>query len=102
MSELEQLHTDLIYLAKRQKIIEDAVIRTEDALITLNKDISQWTEFMSTEFFKQGITIHKNKKTFTWFRSSLKETHKQNYEKFESLFRKIDLLYQKKKDTLIL
>ncbi len=52
MSELEQ--SDLIYLAKRCKIVEDAVIRMEDAFIAYNKDIAEWTEFMSTELFKQG------------------------------------------------
>ena len=94
--------SDIIYLAKRQKIIEDAVIRLEDAFITYNKDIGEWTEFVSAELFKQGIKIHRHKKSFEWFRSSLKETHKQNYEKFERLFHKIDLLYDKKKKDVLL
>jgi hypothetical protein len=97
MSDPNQPNNDILYLAKRQKIIEDAVIRLEDALLALNKDISEWTTFVNSELFKQGVTIHKNKKRFEYFRSALKETHKQNYEKFESLFRKIALLFDKKK-----
>ena len=93
MTELEQLRYDLIYLAKRQLIIEDAVIRAEDCLV----ETAEWTSFITAELLKQGITIHKNKKSFVWFRSSLKETHRQTYEKFETLFKKIDILYKKRK-----
>jgi len=98
MSELDP--KDLIYLAKRQKIIETAVINIEDALLAFGKDISEWTEFVNTELFKQGITIHKNKKSFEYFRSSLRETHKQNYEKMESLHSRVNSLFDKKKKGL--
>ena len=101
MNEIEQLRYDLIYLAKRQRVIEDAVIHMEDALIAYNKDMSEWTKFIAIEVFKQAITTHKNKKSFNYLRSSLKETHKQNYEKFESLFKKIDILYKKRKGLVI-
>lgn len=96
MSELDQVYKDLIYLAKRQRIIEDAVIGIETALVKLEKDISEWTEFMNTELFRQGITIHKNKKSFEYFRSTLRETHKQNYEKMESLYKRVNSLFDKK------
>ncbi len=97
MTEIEQLHYDLIYLAKRQRVIEDAVIHMEDYLI----ETAEWTSFITTELLKQGIVIHKNKKLFVWFRSSLKETHRQTYEKFESLFKKIDILYKKRKGLAV-
>ena len=97
MTEIEQLRYDLIYLAKRQRVIEDAVIRMEDYLI----ETAEWTSFITTELLKQGIVIHKNKKSFVWFRSSLKETHRQTYEKFESLFKKIDILYKKRKGLAV-
>ena len=93
---------DLIYLAKRQAVIEKAVIRLEDALIAYGKGMSEWQEFMSMQVFGQYCTIGKNKRQFEYFRSTLKETHKQNYEKFEGLFRKIDLLYDKKKKDVLL
>ncbi len=93
---IKQLQTDLIYLAKRSKILEGAIIRLEDALLAYAKESSEWSEFLNKEMFRQFCIIHKNKKSFVWFRSSLKETHRQTYEKFESLFHKIDLLYKKK------
>lgn len=103
MSELDQVHRDLIYLAKRQRIIESAVINIENALFAFSKDIGEWTEFMNTELFRQGITIHKNKKSFEYFRSTLRETHKQNYEKMESILARVNSLFdKKKKGTIVL
>ena len=94
---LTQLETDLLYLAKRQKIIEDAVCRIEYALQEFNQSIAEWSEFMTIELLKQGIVIHKNKTSFEYFRNSLKDTHKEHYEKFESLFLKIKQLFGERK-----
>lgn len=80
---LKQLRTDLMYVAERQKALEDS--------------ISEWSEFMTAELLKQGIRIHKHQISNRYFRSSLKETHKQHYEKFESLFLKIKQLFGKQK-----
>lgn len=97
MNELAQLRIDLQYLANRQKIIEDAVIRIENALLEFNEATSEWSEFMTTELLRQGVRIHKNKKSFEYFRSTLSQTHKEYYEKFESLFLKVKQLFAKEK-----
>lgn len=83
---LEQLKIDLLYLAKRQKVIEDAVINLEDALLDFNKKISEWSEFMVAELLKQGIQIHKYKRSHDYFKESLKDKFKADFEKFETLF----------------
>jgi len=95
--ELGQLKVDIIWLAKRQKIIEDAVIHLEDTLLEFNKAIAEWSEFMTTELLKQGIQIHKHKISDKYFRNSLKETHKRHYEEFESILLKIKQLFGKRK-----
>ena len=86
MTELEQLRIDLQHLAQRQKVIEDAIINLEDGLVDFFDSTREWSEYLSKLVFKQEGTIFKNKKAFEWFKSSLSETHKQTFEKFESLF----------------
>ena len=95
--ELTQLKVDILWLAQRQKVMEDAVIQIEDALLEFNKAISEWSESLTKEMLKQGVTIHKNKRSFEYFKSTLSETHKQYYEKFESLFSTIHTYLDKKK-----
>ena len=55
---------------------------------------------MTMEIFRQYSIIHKNKKSFEYFRSTLRETHKQNYEKMESLYARVGSLFDKKKKGL--
>ena len=86
MNDIDQLKVDLIYLAKRQKVIEDSVINLEDALLAYAKEISEWSEFLTKELLKQGIQVNKYKKSHGYFRESLKEKFKADYEKFEILF----------------
>lgn len=80
---LAQLRTDLMYLARRQKALEDA--------------ICEWTEFMTRELLRQGIKLEKYKTSNYYFKQSLKEKFKQDYEKFESLFLKIKQLFGERK-----
>ena len=94
---IEQLRADLMYLARRQRVIEDAVISIEDGLLAFLKETKEWQEFISMEIFRQYCIIHKNKKSFEYFRSTLRETHKQNYEKMESLLTRVNSLFDKKK-----
>ena len=97
MDKQTELQNDLLYLAKRQRIIEDAVINIEDGLLAFLKETKEWQEFISMEIFRQSSIIHKNKKSFEYFRSTLRETHKQNYEKMESLHTRVNSLFDKKK-----
>lgn len=83
MRELKQLRADLMYLAKRQRALEDA--------------LSEWSEFMTAELLKQGIRIHKHKISDKYFKFSLQERHKEYYEKFDSIFLKIKQLFGKQK-----
>ena len=82
MNELKQLRADLMYIAHRQRALENA--------------ISEWSEFMTSELLKQGIRISKHQISDRYFRSTLRETHKQHYEKFESIFLKIKQLFGKR------
>lgn len=50
---------DFIYLAKRQKIIEDAVIRIEDALIAYDKGMSEWSQFLTVHILKGDANTYK-------------------------------------------
>lgn len=93
MSELKQLRTDLQFLAERQKIVEDAVTRIEDALLLYNELANESFKFMFCEYFKVYSDLRKHIKSDRYLREALKETHKQNYEKFESLFLKIKQLF---------
>lgn len=99
MDKLLQLQTDITYLAKRHKIIEDGVIRLEDALLAYAEEVNEWSEFLTKEMLRQGVSIHKNKRSFEYFRSTLNQTHKQNYEKFESVFLKIKQLFGERKNN---
>ena len=85
MNELEQLRFDLMWLARRQKALEDAT--------------SEWSEFMTVELLKNGIQLHKHKISDGYFKNSLKDKFKADYEKFESLFSTIHTYFDKKKDT---
>jgi len=76
---LEQLRTDLMYLAHRQRALEDAMC--------------EWTEFMTQELLRQGIKLEKYKTSNNYFKQSLREKFKQDYEKFESLFLGIKKLF---------
>lgn len=76
---LKQLRIDLMYLARRQKALEDA--------------ICEWTEFMTRELLRQGIKLEKYKTTNNYFKQSLKEKFKQDYDKFESIFSGIKKLF---------
>ena len=88
----EQLRVDLMYLAHRQKALEDA--------------ISEWTEFMTVELLRQGVTLHKHKRSYAFFKRSLSETHKRNFEEQESISLKIKQLFNKvgrtPKDTYVI
>lgn len=75
MTEIEQLRIDLMYLARRQKALELA--------------IEDWTEFMASELLRQGIQINKYKKSNEYFKQSLKDKFKADYDKFEALFLKV-------------
>ncbi len=74
-TELEQLRADLMYLARRQKALEDA--------------ISEWSEFITRELLNCGIRLHKRQVGDHYFRESLKDKFKSDYEKFETLFKNI-------------
>ena len=78
MTEIEQLQVDLMYLARRMKASEEA--------------IEAWTEFMTMELLQNGIQLHKHKTYDRYFKESLKERFKDNFEKFESLFQRIKYL----------
>jgi len=80
---LEQLRTDSMYLAHRQKALEDAMC--------------EWTEFMTQELLRQGIKLEKYKTSNYYFKQSLREKFKQDYEKFESIFSKVNTLFGNKK-----
>ena len=82
MTETEQLRVDLMYLARRMKASEDA--------------LEEWTEFMTMELLQNGIQLHKHKTSDRYFKESLKERFKDNYEKFESLFQGIKHLDKSK------
>ena len=90
---IKQLQTDLMYLAQRQKVIEDAVIQIEDALLIWGKETSEWSEFLTKEVLKQGIGFFQNKRELNNFKKSLTYKFKEDYEKFESLFLKIKQLF---------
>ena len=83
MNDLEQLRFDLMWLANRQRALEEA--------------LSEWTEFITVELFKQDIKLFKHKKSYNYFRESLKDKFKADYEKFESLFSTIHTYFDKKK-----
>lgn len=89
----KQTEIDLLYLAERIKVLQDAVIRTEGAILELGHDLSEWSKFLTVETLKQSVQIHKQQKSDRYFRNSLKERHKENYEKFESLFLKVKQLF---------
>lgn len=80
---IETLRNDLMYLARRQKALED--------------DIGEWTEFMTTELLKQGIVILKDKKSLDYFKKGLQFTFKENYEKLESLFSTVNKYFDERK-----
>ena len=80
---LRQLRTDVMYLAHRQRALEDAMC--------------EWTEFMTRELLRQGIKLEKYKTTNNYFKQSLREKFKQDYEKFESLFLGVNTLFGNKK-----
>jgi len=83
MNELTQFQFDLLWLAKRQRALEEA--------------LEEWTEFMTRELLRQGIKLEKYKTTNNYFKQSLKAKFKQDYEKFESLFSGINTLFGNKK-----
>ena len=75
MNEIEQLRVDLMYLAHRQRALEDL--------------ICEWSTFVSAELIRSHLNLIKYKKSIKYFQENLKQTHKQNYEKFESIFAKL-------------
>ena len=92
---IEQLRTDLMYLAQRQKVIEDA-------LLIWGKEMSEWSEFLTKEVLKQEVGFLRNKQEQNNFKKSLTYKFKEDYEKFESLFLKIKQLFgeRRRKDIL--
>lgn len=98
--EIDQVNRDLLYLAKRQKITEDEIVILRDVILDFLNETKEWREFMSTEIFRQYCIIGKNKKSFEYFRGTLRETHRQNYEKMESLYTRVNSLFDKKKKGL--
>lgn len=103
-NDIEQLQIDLLWLAKRQKVIEDAVIKIEDEvtktadfLIARNKADDEWSEFITYQTLLRHVELHKHKKSDIYFKESLKGHWKENFEKFESLFQKINQLCGTKK-----
>lgn len=102
MDKLTELQNDILYLAKRYKIIEDAFLLQEknnaelvDALQGWTQSVSTQFEFMFKEFASLHNQLHKHKKSYNYFRESLKEKFKTDYEKFESLFLKVKQLFAK-------
>ena len=98
----EQLRADVMYLARRLKALEDAFWLQQDknaelidALSKWNKDISQWSEFLTVELLKQGVIISKHKRSYGFFQRSLSETHKRTFEELESISLKIKQLFAK-------
>jgi len=105
---IKQLRVDLIYLAKRYKIIEDAFIKLEDetvaivaALFDWEKGLNEWTDFITTELLKQGISGYKDEKALEKFKGSLRYKFKADYDKFESLFSKVEGMRSRKGKILI-
>ncbi len=83
MDSIEQLRVDLMFLAKRQRSLEIA--------------IEEWSEFITTEILRCGLSSIKDNKNLASFRGYLKDKFKEDYEKFEILFSKVNKLYDKKK-----
>ena len=80
---LEQLRVDLMYLANRQKALEDA-------FEALAHEIEAWSSFITEVHIRGGVNLIKHKRGDKYFKDSLKHTHKQTYEKFESVFKLIE------------
>ena len=105
MNEIAQLRIDLQWLAKRYKIIEDAFLLQEEQNKELINALQEWSESVSTQFefmFKEfasvDIKVHKQNKSFRYFKESLKDKFKGDYEKFESLFLKIQGSNKKRRE----
>ena len=84
MSE-KQLKADILWLAKRQRALEDA--------------ISEWSEFMTAELLKNGIRIHKHQTSDRYFKHSLQENFKKFFDGREDILLKIKQLFGKHKPT---
>ena len=70
---LRQAYNDIFFLAERHVALEDA--------------IAEWSEFLTAELLKQGVRNIKDKKGLEYFKKSLSHTHKQTFEKLETLFK---------------
>ena len=80
---INQAFNDIIYLGHRQRAMEEA--------------LEEWTEFITTEIFKQDVKLHKHKKTYGYFKESLKYKFKTDYEKMEGILARVNSLFDKKK-----
>lgn len=79
MDSLKQLRADLMFLARRQRALELA--------------FKEWSEFITIEILRCSQSSYKDNKNLASFRGYLKDKFKEDYEKFETLFSKVNKLY---------
>jgi len=100
MTEQLEKQPDIDYL----EFANDSIERTLNKLIIevweLRKDVnatSIWLKELDDWADEMSDKFGKHQKADGYFQSSLKNTHKQYYEKFESLFLKINQLFGKRR-----
>ena len=82
MTEVEQLRADLIYLARRQRAIED--------------ELTEWSDYLTQEILRQALDTIKDREGLGKFKGYLSQKFKSDYDKLEGLFSKVNLILGKK------
>ena len=89
MTEYEELHTEIMYLAHRQKETEDRMDALADWADVLSKELQKWTEVITIEVLRQGVEIQKKQNNEGYFRKTSSENWKDVYGKLEDLLSKV-------------
>jgi len=89
MTEYEELHTEIMYLAHRQKETEDRMDALVEWADAVNKNISEWSEFVNLTLMQQGVKLLEKQRGEGYFRKTSSENWKEVYDKLEVLSLKI-------------
>lgn len=82
-------------MGKKPMKLGDRVTALEDLCKELVNSVDEWSIFITDQYLKQGIQLHKHKNSDKYFKLSLSETHKRTFNELESISLKIKQLFKK-------
>ena len=92
MTEYEELHTEIMYLAHRQKETDDRMDALVEWADAVNKNISEWSEFVNLTLMQQGVKLLEKQRGEGYFKKTSQENWKEVYAKIEDLFSRVKTL----------